>query len=282
MNFGPKRMQGDRYLILLYAATIIDEFKQRGTKHWRLLYFSYNELNKISKSPLLCPPGPLRFESTRTARNKVYPSLRTRGWVRIERIDIESYKGAECVAITKQGTDVAKKRLKEIENGFSKQVPGIQQPLAANVYVAAAYKAEKSNDANVWLHKGFTLSELGKYIEAISCYNISLQIDPTLALAWNNKGNSLINLENYSAAILCLERALQIDPNLVLAWDNKAWVLGCLEKYDESIQCIDQALQIDPNFATAWYRKGWTLQKLGKYDEAKQYIDKARELGYEG
>jgi SMC interacting uncharacterized protein involved in chromosome segregation len=69
------------------------------------------------------------FENTRTARDKVYPSLRAKKWVRIERIDIEPYKGAECVAITKKGKDIAIKRLNEIGNGFSKEAPQIQQRL---------------------------------------------------------------------------------------------------------------------------------------------------------
>jgi tetratricopeptide (TPR) repeat protein len=128
-DFGPKRMQNDRYLILLYGATMIDEFKQRGTKHRRLLYFSYNQLKKISKSPILDPPvgRPLRFESTRTARNKVYPELKKKGYVRIEKIDIESGGHGQCVAIIKKGIDAAKKRLNEIWNGFSTQIPEQQQ-----------------------------------------------------------------------------------------------------------------------------------------------------------
>ena len=75
-EFGARIMQNDRYLILLYAATMIDEFKQLGTKHGRLLYFLYNQLKKISNSKLFDPIGPLIFESTRTARKKMYPLLR--------------------------------------------------------------------------------------------------------------------------------------------------------------------------------------------------------------
>ena len=254
-DFGPKRMQDDRYLILLYGATMIDEFKQRGTKHGKLLYFSYNQLKYISKNPLL--DGPLNFESTRTARRKVYPILMAKKLVRIEKIDVESYDGAECVAITKRGIDTARLRLDEIGNGLSM-------------------------DANAWLYRGLALAKLGKYIESIHCYDIALQIDPNLAWAWNNKGNSLISLGNYDKGIQCVDTALKIDPNLARAWDNKAWVLGHLEKYGESIQCIDIALKIDPNFDRPWYRKGWTLEKLGKSDEAKQYFEKARQLGFEG
>ena len=121
-NFGPKKMQDDRYLILLYVATMIDEFKQWGSKRGRLLYFSYNALKKISKSPVLDSTleHPILFESTKRARKIVYPVLKRQKCVRIDSIDVESYKGAQCVAITKKGIRIAEIRLNEIWNGFSK------------------------------------------------------------------------------------------------------------------------------------------------------------------
>ena len=236
---------------------MIDEFKQWGNKHRKLLYFSYNQLKYISRNPLLDSSGPLIFEPTRIARRKVYPSLSTKKWVRIEKIDVQSHKGTECVAITKTGIDTARQRIDEIGNNFSM-------------------------DANAWNNKGDALDKLGRHIEAISCYDTALRIDPNFALPWNNKGKSLISLENYDKAIQCLDRAIEITPNLAIAWDNKAWALYNLKKYDESIQCLDIALKIAPNFAIALYRKGCTLKELGKHNEATQYIEKARQLGFEG
>ena len=249
-------MQNDRYLILLYGVTMI-EFKHRGIKHGSLLYFSYNQLKFISRSPLLDPTGPLNFESSRIVRRKVYPFLRTKKLVRIEKIDVESYKGAECVAITKRGKDNAKLRLNEIAEGLSM-------------------------DAIAWLNRGIALDKSGRHLQAIPCYDIALQIYSKMVLAWNNKGKSLISLGNYDKGIQCVDRALELDPKYVIAWDNKAWALGASENYNESIRCVDRALEIAPNYARALYRKGWTLKKLGKHNEATQYIEKVRQLGYEG
>jgi tetratricopeptide (TPR) repeat protein len=184
-DFGPKRMQNDRYLILLYGATMIDEFKQRGTKHGKLLYFSYNQLKKISNSPLFNPLGPLMFENSRTARHKVYPSLRAKKWVRIERINVESYNGAECVAITKKGTHIAIKRVNEIGNGFSM-------------------------DANAWFHKGVALAKSKEYIESVNCYTTALQIDPNFATAWYRKGWTLKKLGKYDEAEQYFDKSRQL------------------------------------------------------------------------
>lgn len=114
-NSGRKKMQNTRYLILLYGATMIDEFNQKGTKHGRILYFSYNQLNYISKSPLI--NRPILFESTRTSRT-VYPDLQRKEYVRIEKIHFEYGGYGEGVAIIRKGIDIARKRLSEIENGF--------------------------------------------------------------------------------------------------------------------------------------------------------------------
>lgn len=118
-NFGPKKMQNDRYLILLYVATMIDEFKQWGTKHRKLLYFSYNQLKKISKAPLLDPSleKPLLFDNTRTARKIVYPTLKRQKCVRTEKINIESYM---CSDYQKRNTYCRKKGKRNLEWSFRK------------------------------------------------------------------------------------------------------------------------------------------------------------------
>ena len=276
---GPKKMQDDRYLILLYGATMIDEFRQWGTKQGRLLYFPYNQLKFISKSRVLSSSDPLIFESTRTARKRAYPSLRTKKMVRIERIDVPGYNGAECVAITKKGIDHASTRINEIENGFSEEVREVQQRL---IYQDNWKLDEDSNDANAWLENGIGLDESGRHLEAIQCYNKALQIDRNNAVTWNNKGKSLIHLKNYDKAFKCLDKCLQIDRNYAFAWDNLAWAYTNLGHYDESLQCTERALQIAPNYATALFRKGSILRILGKTDKAEEYFDRARQLGYEG
>jgi tetratricopeptide (TPR) repeat protein len=45
-----------------------------------------------------------------------------------------------------------------------------------------------------------------------------LKIDPNFKDAWNDKGLCLINLGRYEEAIACYDKALKIDPD-----DKKAW-----------------------------------------------------------
>jgi tetratricopeptide (TPR) repeat protein len=132
--------------------------------------------------------------------------------------------------------------------------------------------------AAFWTNKGASLDSLGRYDEAIRCYEKALEIDPRYAAAWNNKGSSLDCLGRYDEAIRCCEKALEIDPRNAAAWTNKGSSLDSLGRYDEAIRCCEKALEIDPQDAAAWNNKGLSLKNLGRYDEAIRCYEKALEI----
>jgi tetratricopeptide (TPR) repeat protein len=92
------------------------------------------------------------------------------------------------------------------------------------------------------------------------------------------KGNELHNLGKYSEAIECYDKALEINPNLAGVWREKGVALHKLGRYSEAIKCFDRALKLYPDLADAWKGKGLALEKLGKYSEAEQCFDMANRL----
>jgi tetratricopeptide (TPR) repeat protein len=62
---------------------------------------------------------------------------------------------------------------------------------------------------------------MGKYKEAIECYDKSLKLNPDNAIDWNNKGAAFDELGKYDEAIECYDKALAIDPNYTKALNNK-------------------------------------------------------------
>lgn len=44
-------------------------------------------------------------------------------------------------------------------------------------------------------------------------------------MAWNNKGLSLYALGRYNEALYCYDKALEVQPNYANAWYNKAKTL---------------------------------------------------------
>ncbi len=129
-----------------------------------------------------------------------------------------------------------------------------------------------------WNNKGFSLNSLGRYEEAIRCYDRALAIDPRYANAWINKGAALWKLGCYDEAIGCYDRALDIEPQTAALWNNRGTSLQCLGRREEAIRCFERALNIDPRYASAWYNKGNNLHDLGRYEEAILCYDRTLDI----
>jgi tetratricopeptide (TPR) repeat protein len=129
-----------------------------------------------------------------------------------------------------------------------------------------------------WYNKGYSLHSLGRFEEAIVCYNKVLEISPRHKDAWNNKGNSLHSLGRFEEAVVCYNKAIEIAPRLMDAWYNKGYSLGIVGRFEEAIVCHNKALEIDPGHTSVWINKGNSLGSLGRFEEAIVCYNKAIEI----
>jgi tetratricopeptide (TPR) repeat protein/predicted amidophosphoribosyltransferase len=129
-----------------------------------------------------------------------------------------------------------------------------------------------------WFNKGNSLGRLGRFDEATKCHDKALEINPQHPTGWNNKGVSLQDLGRFDEAIKCYEKALKINPRNADAWSNKGVSLTDLGRFDEAIKCCEKALEINPKKVNAWVNKGNSLRRLGRFDEAIKCHDKALEI----
>jgi curved DNA-binding protein CbpA len=150
----------------------------------------------------------------------------------------------------------------------------------ADIFQGAQGGGFDSNDAWGWRNKGGALYFLGKYDEAIKCYNQSIKIDPSNPVVWNNKGLAEYFLGKYDESITSYDHAISIDPSDADAWNSKGNSLHSLGRYDEAVTSYDHAISIDPSDADAWNSKGNSLNSMGKSNDAKKCYDKSKELGY--
>ncbi len=133
-------------------------------------------------------------------------------------------------------------------------------------------------DSNSWNGKGNSLYELEKYQDTIACYEKAIELDPKDPNPWNGKGNSLYRLEKYQDAIACYEKSIELDPKDPNPWNGKGHSLNSLERYQDALECFDKAIELDPEYSYPWNGKGNSLTGLEKYQDALECFDKAIEL----
>ena len=129
--------------------------------------------------------------------------------------------------------------------------------------------------AKVWSNRGVALANLGKYQQAIECFDKAIEINPNDVNIWNSKGTAFHYQSKYQQAIECFDKAIEINPNDADAWYNKGVALHYLTKHKDAIECYDKALTINPEQECSWYAKGSAFRKVGKYKEAIECYDKA-------
>ena len=68
-------------------------------------------------------------------------------------------------------------------------------------------------------------------------------INPAYDVAWNNKGNTLARMGRYREALDCYNRAIDLNPAYKDAWMNKGYVLIKLDRCTEAKECAEQVLK---------------------------------------
>jgi tetratricopeptide (TPR) repeat protein len=136
----------------------------------------------------------------------------------------------------------------------------------------------KSDKYEAWNNRGNSLNELGRYEEAIISYDRAVEIKPDFHEAWSNRGVSLSNLGRYEEAIASYDRAVEIKPDNHIVWNNRGNSLSNLGRDEESTASFDRAVEIKPDFHEAWYSRGIPLFNLGRYEEAITSYDRAVEI----
>jgi tetratricopeptide (TPR) repeat protein len=138
--------------------------------------------------------------------------------------------------------------------------------------------ALQPNYAWAWARKGRTLRLLNRYEEALACFNKSLEIEPNYAWAWRGKGMILERLDRWEEALLAHERAAEINPSDAWHWCNQADVLQHLKRTSEALPLLEKAVQVDPSHASSWAKLGQVHRLMKRYDQAIAAYEQAIHL----
>ncbi|AFY72611.1 tetratricopeptide repeat protein [Synechococcus sp. PCC 7502] len=104
---------------------------------------------------------------------------------------------------------------------------------------------------------GIAYINQGKVIEAITCFQKSISIQPSYASAHCNLGNALLQQNNYKEALISFYEALSIDPEFAEVYFNLGITLTKINRHDEAIACFEAALSLNPEFKEAYSNLGF-------------------------
>src|SRR5580704_10804491 len=141
-----------------------------------------------------------------------------------------------------------------------------------------AERIDRAFQASDWTIRADTFYSLGRYAEAIVCYEKGTSADPNYFLAWRGKALACWALRDVDKAICYLDEALRIKPQDIASWMDKGNMLYDQEKYEDALICFDQTLRQDSTYPSGWLRKGFTLDSMGLRSEAIRCFDEVIKL----
>jgi tetratricopeptide (TPR) repeat protein len=143
-------------------------------------------------------------------------------------------------------------------------------------------EAQHEFPALVILERAMTLSDLGRFRDALKEVERALEIEPGYWDAWMEMGRLNIELGDWSAAVRPLRRAMELEgPTAELAVDLAAAYLhqGFV---DEAEKVLDQGERLEPAHPGFAYYRAAVAAGRGETGDALKYLQKALDSGHEG
>jgi len=135
---------------------------------------------------------------------------------------------------------------------------------------------EKSRMAEELYNRGYVVSLLGHYEQAILLFKKSLEIHPT-AEAYTYLGWTHSHMGDYRRAITEAEEAIRIDPDFGNPYNDIGVYLMELGRDDEAVPYLEKAMRAKRYccYQFPHFNLGWIYLKKKMYEEAKQEFNKS-------
>jgi len=130
------------------------------------------------------------------------------------------------------------------------------KPAPQNPQIARSLEAAK---------QGQSLFNLGRYAEALECFNAFEKFNPNVAPLYQTRGLCLQRLGRFAEAQADFERSIALNPGEAETHKNLGTLHSRLGRMDQAFASFDRALALRPNFPAALNEKAralWSLQLL--------------------
>jgi tetratricopeptide (TPR) repeat protein len=161
---------------------------------------------------------------------------------------------------------------------------------------------DEKEKGQIYHYLGWIKIDQGKYTEAITYYEKSLEIKQktlpanhhNLATSYNNIGNVYYNMGEYSKALSYYEKALEIKqktlpanhPSLASSYNNIGEVYRNMGEYSKALSSHEKALEISqktlpayhPHLATSYNNIAFLYENMKEYSKALSYFERALDI----
>jgi tetratricopeptide (TPR) repeat protein len=126
-----------------------------------------------------------------------------------------------------------------------------------------------------WVNKAFVLDQLQRYEEAISAYQIILQMDPSDMRSMRNCGIAFYENAQAHLALGLLETVAKKLSSDAINWCYLGLSHYQLGNIDHAILALQNSLKLDPHNQEVHQHLGRCLLKLGQFHNGLQAISRS-------
>lgn len=131
---------------------------------------------------------------------------------------------------------------------------------------------------NEQLEKGKVLINEGKIQEALNCFEVLVESNPTNHLAVYYVGLCHLKLDNVASSILHFNRALDLAPNTVIYLSDRAVAKLRAKDQHGSLADLDKCVELEPNYSYRYSLRAFIKNSFGDVEGAITDYKKAVEL----
>jgi len=144
----------------------------------------------------------------------------------------------------------------------------------------ALEKHLKSHPADVehLLMRGDCFLAFGQYEDALTDFNLAIQLDPNNAKAYASRAVVFIRTDNFEKAFDDLKMQIMLDKNDAMGYCNRGALFVVVKRFDRAIADLSEAIRLDANCAPAYANLGEIYYKLDRYADAIECCTKALDL----
>ena len=134
------------------------------------------------------------------------------------------------------------------------------------------------DDPSILNNRGITYDELRRYNEALADYNRSLELRPNHPRTLMNRGVTYDSLGRHDDALADYNRSLELRPDHPDTLMNRGVIYRHLERYDDALADYNRSLELRPDHPVTLMNRGVTYAHMERYDDALTDYNRSLEL----